>query len=228
MPHMKKLLFSLLCLINVSIYAAFEADKILSDYYRAVAREIGDNPRKLGGQDAILAKYEELGEKYLLANKAVLHKKAAEIFANLPLMEGVTIEKLKRIAWKDSKQFIDGNAVRYDKTKDKLDELILMFHEYNYGITPFDRHLFVTRWWNPVEVGQRLRELVFKKQLSREDLERRNFIEQFSPPLVYRMNDDVKKPSIAFFDGREYFVVELKYIDEGIYTLVILKWVTEK
>jgi len=224
----KKSLLLFLFLTSVCAYAASDADKILSDYYRAVAKEIGDNPRKLGGQDAILTKYEELGEKYLLANKTALHKKAAEIFTSLPRLEGVDIEKLKRIAWKDSKQFIDGDAVRYDKTKDKLDDLILSFHEYSYGVPPFSRHLFVTRWWNPVEAGQRLRELVFKKQLSREDLERRNFNEQFSPPLVYRMNDDVEKPSIAFFDGREYFILELKYTDVGIYSLAALKWVSEK
>jgi len=46
-----------------------DADAILRAYVVDVAEKIGENPRALGSQEAILKKYQELGEKHL----ALLH-----------------------------------------------------------------------------------------------------------------------------------------------------------
>jgi len=221
---MKKLLL-LPFLLSIALAAEpqQDADKILSDYYKAVAKEIAADPKSLG-MDEVLKRYDDLGKKLLLANKAVLHKKAVADYLALPLMDAKTFDKLDRIAWKESKTFEDGKVVKPGLAKDDMDKIVLFFSESGYGIPPFDKTVFATLWWNPIRAGSTIRELTFRQHLPPDDTERRKFIEQYSPPLLYRTNADGEHPAIAFFDGQEYFVTELKYMDEGIYALTALKW----
>ena len=105
-----------------------------------------------------------------------------------------------------------------------MDQIVLIFCEAGYGIPPFNRTVLATLWWDPVRAGRTIRELTFRRHLQPDDVERRKFIEQYSPPLVFRTGSDAEHPAVAFFDGQEYFVTELKYMDEGIYALTALKW----
>lgn len=187
------------------------ADKVIRNYMIAVSDQIGGRLQELGSQDAILKKFEELGEKHLLANKDVLHSKAKAEYLKLQVWtmgENVKLEAIKT----DSKEIAEFQVI----------------FSGGHGIPPYDRHTFTTKWWEPEFAAKTLRELVFRQALSEKEVERRKFIEQFSAPQLYRRNDDIEKPSLAYFDGKELFVVNLKYTELGIYALEKIEWFTYK
>jgi hypothetical protein len=203
-------------------------DKILTDYYRAVATEIAKDPRSLGGMEGLLKKYEELGKEHLLKNKEALHKKAVADYLALPILEFAVLEKEERIAWIKASKFDDGKTVRPELAKTALDNVVLMFSESGYEIPPFNRTVFSTLWWSPVKAARTVRELSFRRHLEPKDVERRKFVEQHSPPLIFRIGDDGEKPCIVFFDGAELFALNLQYMEDGIYCVSALKWVKLK
>jgi hypothetical protein len=184
-----------------------DADAILRAYVVDVAEKIGENPRALGSQDAILKKYQELGEKHLLANKEILHKKAATDY-------------LKLDVWSPPKNYV---IKPRPESAEALKEFEDIFSK-GYGVPPYDYHVFATLWWDPQHAAKVLRELVTKRLFSRDDVERRKFLEQFVAPRVYRQNGDGEHPVICYFDGKELCVVKLAYTEIGIYALEKLEW----
>jgi hypothetical protein len=222
---MKTLL--LLPFFSSIVFAGSNADKILTEYYQAVSSEISQNTQSLG-MDGVLEKYDELGKKYLLANKEDLHKKAVEDYLNLPELDFVVLEKQERIAWIQSSQFKKGNTIEPGLAKTPLDQVVLFFSESGYNIPPFDRTVLATLWWDPVKAARTIRELSFRRHLPPTDVEQRKFIEQYTPPMLFRLGKDGEHPCIAFFDGRELFALDLTYMKEGLYALAALKWVKMK
>jgi hypothetical protein len=222
-----KILVALQLLTSIA-FGASEADTVLTNYYKAVAAQIGKDPRSLGGMDGVLKKYDELGQEFLLKNKDVLHRKAVADYLNLPALDFGALEEQERIVWKNASAFIDGDTVNVGAAKDDMDQTVLMFCEAGYGIPPFDQTVLATLWWDPQRAARTLRELILRRHLPPEDVERRKFVEQYSPPLVFRSGTNGEMPGIAFFDGKEIFAVELKHIDAGIYALAAIKWVRMK
>ncbi len=184
------------------------ADAVIRAYLTDVAGQIGKDPRSLGGMDAVTKRFHELGEKHLLENKGILHKKAARDYLKLdPWKLGAGYEMKSR----------------RDEMK-QLTEIEEIFQKGGYGIPPYGRHTFATLWWDPHFAAKTLRELAFKRNLSKDEVEKRKFMEQYAAPRVYRQSDDPDKPAIAFFDGKELFVVRLIYTDVGIYALEKIEW----
>jgi len=203
------------------------AEKALVQYYQADAKEITPNVQSLG-IDGVLRKYDELGTKYLLANKEDLHKKAVEDYLKLPELKFAILEKQERIAWIESRQFRRGDAIEPGLAKTPLDQVVLFFAEYGYSIPPFDRTVLATLWWDPVKAARTIRELSFRRYLPPEDVEHRKFLEQYTAPMLFRLGKDGENPCVIFFDGQELFALDLIYLKEGIYALKALKWVKIK
>ena len=184
-----------------------KAEEVIRTYLNDVAKEIGENPRSLGGMDAVLKKFHELGEKHLLSNKEILHGKASADYKKLDV-------------WK-----IRPGYVLKPKTEQvaKLKDIQLMFSG-GYGIPPYGRHSFATLWWEPLFAAKTIRELSFREVFTEDGFEKRKFMEQYAVPRVYRQSADAEKPIISFYDGKELFVVSLKYTDVGIYALKKIEW----
>lgn len=185
------------------------ADEVIRNYMIAVTDQIGNRLEELGGQDAILRKFDELGEKHLLAHKDVLHTKAEADYLKLEvwtLGENVKLEAIEAHA----------------KAIGEFQEIF----SGGLGVPPYDYRTFTTKWWETEFAAKTLRELIFRQALSEKEVGRRRFMEQFSAPRIYRRNDDIQKPSLAYFDGKELFVVNLKYTEHGIYALEKIEWFT--
>ena len=184
-----------------------KAEKVIRTYLNEVAKEIGTDPRSLGGMEEVLKKFHELGEKHLLANKEILHGKAAADYKKLDVWKvrpGYELKpKPQQVA--------------------KLKDIQLMFST-GYGIPPYGRHSFATLWWEPLFAAKTIRELSFRQALTEDGVEKRKFMEQYAVPRVYRQSDDAEEPIISFYDGKELFVVSLKYTDVGIYALKKIEW----
>jgi len=73
------------------------ADKVIRNYMTAVADQIGGKLEELGGQKAILKKFEELGEEHLLPHKDVLHSKAKADYLKLDVLKLGENDKLEAI-----------------------------------------------------------------------------------------------------------------------------------
>ncbi len=209
----------MLCMAGQRAYPQ-TADEIIDQYMQAVQKEIGENPRALG-QDGVLRKFEELGKKHLLKNKEILHRKAAEQYVKLDELKlsGV-LAQIKQTPRAEQR----GREIVISPNDDKLKQMVQMFSEGGYGVPPFGRHVLATRWWDPEVAARTIRELTFRHMLDKDESEKRKFLEQYAPPRIYRANGDAETPVIVFYDGQEVFVVELKYIQEGIYVATSLAW----
>lgn len=185
------------------------AEQILRGYMVAVADEIGGKLQELGGQEAVLKKFEELGKKHLLTNKDVLHKKAAADYLKLDVWTLGEKQKLVPTA-------------KHDKSIQAFKDIFSGGH----GIPPYDYRTLTTKWWDPEFVAKTLRELLFRQAFEKGEVERRKFIEQYLVPRLYRQNDDIEKPLLAYFDGKELVVFSLKYTEIGIYALENIEWFT--
>jgi hypothetical protein len=185
-----------------------EDDRIVRAYLAEVAVQIGKNPRGLGSREAVMKKFHELGEKHLLKNKDILHKKAARDYLKLDLWKPGEKVKLKSIHESDK----------------KLTKFVGIFQKDSYGIPPFGRHTYATLWWEPPVAAKLLREMTFRMVLEEEEVEKRKFMEQFAVPRLYRQSADPEKPVLAFYDGKELFVLRMVYIKVGIYALEKIDW----
>jgi len=183
------------------------ADKVIRNYMTAVADQIGGKLEELGGQKAILKKFEELGEEHLLPHKDVLHSKAKADYLKLDVL---------KLGENDKLEAIEAHAK-------KLGELRDIFSG-GHGVPPYDYHTFTTKWWDPEFAAKTLRELLFRQALSEKEVGRRQFMDQFLAPKLYRRNGDINQPSLAYFDGKELLVFNLKYTELGIYALDKIEW----
>lgn len=201
------------------------ADVVIYNYLREVQKTIGKDPRALG-QEGILRKFHELGQKHLLKNKEVLHRKASKDYLRLDELTFIKPDGKKRIVWRTVDEFRGKHGeIIVPPPADQAGQFLSMFMEEGYGIPPFDRHAIATTWWDPVVAARTIRELAFRQRLGREESDKRQFLEQFAAPRLYRLSDDPNKPSVAFLDGRELFVADLEYTEIGIYALRGLRWV---
>lgn len=201
------------------------AEQILLEYLRAVQREIGSNPKALG-YDGAIKRLHKLGEKHLLKNKAILHKKASGDYLKMDELKSIRIKSLKRIHWDSADNYTDGNAIKVpDAQTNKVGTLIVMFIDGGYGIPPYSRHTRATTWWNPLTGAKTLRNLALKTLLTKEEFQKRMIIEDLAAASIFRLNSDPEKPSIGFLDGKELLVIDLKYTDVGIYSMAGIRWV---
>jgi hypothetical protein len=204
------------------------ADQVLVQYLRAVQQEVGRDPKSLGYEGA-LKRLHELGEKYLLPNKAVLHRKASADYMKLDEFTAAKIGEQERIAWDSADKYQKGNTITPpDPKANKVGSFIVAFIEGGYDIPPYDRHTRATTWWNPLTAARTLRALALKTLEADEAFQKRGMLEGLVEPMVYRLSSDAEAPSIGFSDGKELFVLDLKYTDVGIYSLQSIRWVRLK
>jgi hypothetical protein len=204
------------------------ADQVLVQYLRAVQQEVGRDPKSLGYEGA-LKRLHELGEKHLLANKAVLHRKASADYMKLDEFTAAKIGEQERIAWDSADNYQKGNTITPPNPEaNKLGSFIVMFIDGGYGIPPYGRHTQATTWWNPLTAARTLRALALKTLETDDALRKRGMLEGLVEPMVYRLSSDAEAPSIGFFDGKELLVLDLKYTEVGIYSLQGIRWVRLK
>lgn len=221
---------ALLILLGSVVFAAdkkkdLTAEKIILRYLEAVQTKIGTDLKVLGYEGAI-KRLHKLGEKYLLKNKVILHKKASVDYLKLDELKSVKIDSLKRIHWDNANKYKKGDKITPPNPEtNKAGSLIVMFIDGGYGIPPYGRHTRATTWWNAVTAAKALRSIAFKTLLSKEAFQKKMMMEDLAKPKIYRLSSDTENPSIGFMDGKELLVIDLKYTDVGIYSMAGIRWV---
>jgi hypothetical protein len=198
--------FLLVCMFPLAARAddKDDAEAVLRAYLAALARQLPvHDPVALSKYDGGLMKLQELGEKHLLKNKDVLHKKAAADYLRLPLWKPDTGSKLAAIHKDDL----------------ALKHLVEMFRETGYGIDRRSWEYRTTLWWEPDVAAKAVRQQAQRRILDHSDMIDKEVFERFATPRMYREGEDPEHPDIAFFDGTELFVVHLVYTKVGIYAV---------
>ncbi|MBM4003063.1 MAG: hypothetical protein FJ295_07200 [Planctomycetes bacterium] len=184
-------------------------ETVLRHFLTEVHLGVGVDPRGAGSQNDVLLKIEALGESILKPEFERLHELAARQYLELPVLEAI-----------DPGQWISKRLL--------LDEIFTAvendFRAEARGKPPFDHHVLATQWWDPCYAARTLRDVVSRLLMSKDQLDRRRFMDQFAPPRVYRQSDDASKPVLAFWGSNELFSVQLEYDPSGIYVLKRLEW----
>jgi hypothetical protein len=186
-----------------------DAEAVLRAYLADLARQLPvRDPVALMKYDAGLLKLQELGEKHLLKNKEVLHKKASADYLRLPLWKEDSTVKLEAI----------------HKDDQALKHLVEAFGEKGYGIERRSWEYRTTLWWEPEVAATAVRQLAHRRILDHSDMVDKQVFANYAKPRIYRQGDDPEHPIIAFFDGTELFVVQLGYTKLGIYAVEGIDW----
>ncbi|MFM2094925.1 MAG: hypothetical protein RIS70_2049 [Planctomycetota bacterium] len=201
------------CLLALSMLGAspdgVDAEKVLREYLLEVQDAIGADPAALGTQNSVLLKLDEIGRKHFEPHKGLLHQRAAEDYGNLPQLPV---------------DLLSGNVSLREGREEEFAAIESLFHDDSVGKAPFDHHVIISQWWNPLYAAKTLRDVVADDLLRRDQKQRRRFVEQFVAPRLYRLSGNAEQPELVFFGGRELFIVRLAYLESGIYCLKSLDW----
>jgi hypothetical protein len=207
--------FCFACLVAASVlFFAARADEkedpeaILRAYLAEVARLPFEDRRRMVKDDAGLKKLHELGEKHLLKNKEVLHKKAVAEYLSLP-------------AWKPDKTV----TLKAMESGEDFKDLVRLFGPRGYGVGKGGYEYHVAQWWEAEVAARFLRQRVYSSwgYESPQSIHKR-LLEAYAPARVYRQGADPEHPIIAFFDGEDLFAFHLIYTDAGFYALERIDW----
>jgi hypothetical protein len=199
----------LLCWLPVAAAPAKTPESVLRHFLNEVHLGVGVDPRGAGSQNDVLIKIEALGEAILRPEYEPLHELAARQYLQLP-----TLDAIDPALWISKRLLLDEifTAVEND------------FRAAARGTAPFDHHVLASQWWDPCYAARTLRDVVSRLLMSKDQLDRRRFMEQFAPPRLYRQSDDASQPVLAFWGSNELIIVQLEFDPAGIYVLKRLDW----
>lgn len=202
------LLTLLLFLLRCQPLWGGDADTVWRRFLIEVHDTIGADPKAIGSQDEVLKRLDELGQKHLVPEFEALHVRARNQYLQLP--------------WLASDEYPNTISLRLAR-EEAMAALERVFGTASYGMAPFDYHVSATLWWDPVFAARTIQSVV-QLQLTKEQRERRRYVEQFLSDQIYRQSDDAEKPVVVFFANRELLIIKLTYSSHGIYCLDAVNW----
>ncbi|VGO18028.1 hypothetical protein [Pontiella sulfatireligans] len=218
-----KMILMILILSGVTARAMEPADQVLQNYHAAIQVEIIENYPDFS-RDQIHQKMIKLGNTHLLANKEKLHPRAVQRFQALPIFAPINLKKQTQLAWVERSSLLADGMLEPELAKRPMDQVLVFFSPESLG-SELHRYSYAPAWWDALAAAKDMKKMIMRRGLDGDDISEREHVEQYAPDLVYRMNSDAERPIIAFFNGQELLVLELRYHTTGQYTLEAIKWV---